>query len=161
MPIDVRLPSEAEVDALAKLWHDGWQEAHADIVPAELVRLRTLENFGARLHAALPNTRVVGPVGAPAGLCTIKHDELEQLYVAKVARGSGVAAALMADGESRLAEQGVATAWLACAIGNRRAARFYEKCGWQLVGTVLLCVETSDGEFPLDVWRYEKRLARR
>ena len=30
----------------------------------------------------------------------------------------------MADGEARLADRGVEIAWLACAIGNERAARF-------------------------------------
>ncbi|MDZ5695843.1 GNAT family N-acetyltransferase [Chelativorans sp. M5D2P16] len=76
------------------------------------------------------------------------------------ARGSGVAAALIADAEARLAGSGVETAWLACAIGNERAARFYEKSGWRLAGTVVNQAETSTGPFPLEVWRYEKRLAR-
>jgi hypothetical protein len=65
----------------------------------------------------------------------------------------------MADAEARLAARGVRTAWLACAIGNRRAARFYEKSGWRLVGTMINPCETTDGTFPLEVWRYEKALA--
>jgi ribosomal protein S18 acetylase RimI-like enzyme len=40
-----------------------------------------------------------------------------------------VAAALIADAEAMLAEHGVEMAWLACAVGNNRAARFYEKSG--------------------------------
>jgi ribosomal protein S18 acetylase RimI-like enzyme len=80
--------------------------------------------------------------------------------VSREARGSGVAAALTADAEARLAERGVETAWLACAIGNDRAARFYEKSGWRLAGTVVNPAETSSGPFPLEVWRYEKRLTR-
>ena len=94
---------------------------------AGLARARTLTSFRARLAAALDDTRVAGPAGAPLGLCMLKDDELNQLYVAREARGSGVAAALLADGEARLAERGVTTAWLACAVGNDRAARFYEK----------------------------------
>jgi ribosomal protein S18 acetylase RimI-like enzyme len=47
---------------------------------------------------------------------------LYQLFVSPHARGSGVAAALIADAEARLAERGVQTAWLACAIGNDRAS---------------------------------------
>jgi GNAT superfamily N-acetyltransferase len=43
----------------------------------------------------------------------LKGDELYQLYVSAPARGSGVAAALVADAEARLAEGGVKTAWLA------------------------------------------------
>jgi len=50
----------------------------------------------------------------------------------------------------------VTTAWLACAIGNERAARFYEKHGWRRAGIVTNAAETSQGVFMLDVWRYEK-----
>jgi len=52
----------------------------------------------------------------------------------------------------------VETAWLTCAIGNMRAARFYEKCGWQRVGTMINPLDTTAGIFPLEVWRYEKQL---
>jgi ribosomal protein S18 acetylase RimI-like enzyme len=124
---DVRAAEELEIDHLAKLWYDGWHDSHARIVPAELTRLRTLESFRDRLQAALPNVRVVGPSGAPVGFCIVRDDELYQLFVSAQSRGSGVASALIADAEARLAKIGVETAWLACAIGNERAARFYEK----------------------------------
>jgi GNAT superfamily N-acetyltransferase len=149
---------EAEIAHLAKLWYDGWQDAHAQILPAELARARTLESFRDRLHAALPNVRVVGSVGEPMGFCIVKGDELYQLFVAAQARGSGVAAALIADAEARLADAGVEIAWLACAIGNDRAARFYEKRGWRRAGIVVNELEIPNGVFPLEVWRYEKRL---
>jgi ribosomal protein S18 acetylase RimI-like enzyme len=142
------------------LWYEGWQDAHAEIVPAELRRLRSLESFRHRLQAALADTRVVGPRGAPYGFCITKGDELYQIYVSAQARGSGVATALMADAEARLAKGGVEIAWLACAIGNDRAARFYEKSGWRRVGVVTYQAETAAGSFPLEVWRYEKRLTR-
>jgi GNAT superfamily N-acetyltransferase len=145
-----------EIDALADLWHEGWRDAHAEIIPVELARLRTLDNFRDRLRAALGETRVVGPLGAPSGFTMLKADELYQLYVARTARGTGVAAVLMADAERRLAARGVTTAWLACAIGNERAARFYEKHGWRRAGVVTNAAETSQGVFMLDVWRYEK-----
>jgi ribosomal protein S18 acetylase RimI-like enzyme len=74
-------------------------------------------------------------------------------------RGSGVAAALVRDAERRLAANGVRTAWLACAIGNDRAGRFYEKCGWIQVGTMLNPAVTPTGPWPLETWRYEKTLA--
>ena len=156
--MNVRDAVEAELDHLAHVWHQGWHEAHARVVPAALTRLRTLESFRARLQASLPSTRVVGPRGAPVGFYVIKEDELYQLFVAPEARGSGVANALISDAENRLRGDGVRTAWLACAIGNDRAARFYEKCGWRRVGTILNQVETTEGLFPLEVWRYEKNL---
>jgi GNAT superfamily N-acetyltransferase len=156
----VRAAEETEIDHLAKIWYDGWHDAHAQIVPAELTRLRPLESFRDRLRAALSNVRVVGPSGEPLGFSIIKGNELNQLFVSAPSRGSGVAAALMADAEARLSENGVATAWLACAIGNQRAARFYEKCGWHRTGTLINRLETSKGTFPLEVWRYEKSLKR-
>jgi GNAT superfamily N-acetyltransferase len=154
--MDVRAADATEIDRLSAIWFDGWHEAHAAVVPAELTRLRTRESFRERLQRALADTRVVGPPGAPVGFTVLKGDELYQLFVVPAARGSGVAAALMADAEARLRASGVETAWLACAIGNDRAARFYEKSGWRRVGTMVNKVETSKGPFALEVWRYEK-----
>jgi GNAT superfamily N-acetyltransferase len=156
--MEVRAATEEEVDRLAAIWHRGWQEAHARIVPPELTRIRTLGSFRDRLQAALPTVRVVGPPGKPAGFSIVHGDELYQLFVDLEARGSGAAAALIADAERRLAEDGVEVAWLACAIGNERAGRFYEKCGWRRVGTMINPLDTPEGVLPLEVWRYEKRL---
>jgi ribosomal protein S18 acetylase RimI-like enzyme len=156
--MDVRAAEPGEIGSLARIWYEAWQDAHARILPAELARHRTLESFRERLEAALPSVRVVGEPGEPVGFCMIKDDELYQLFVSSPARGSGVAASLLVDAEVRLARRGVATAWLACAIGNERAARFYEKCGWHRAGTVVSQLETPSGIFPLDVWRYEKQL---
>jgi GNAT superfamily N-acetyltransferase len=156
--MNVRAAEEVEIDHLARLWYDGWQDAHAAIVPAALKRLRTLESFRHRLRAALCDARTIGPVGAAAGFTILKGDELYQLFVAPESRGSGVAAALIADAELQLSERGIEIAWLACAIGNQRAARFYEKHGWTRAGTMLNQLDTPDGGFSLEVWRYEKRL---
>jgi GNAT superfamily N-acetyltransferase len=154
----IREALHSEIDALAKIWYDAWQDGHAEILPAELARMRTLESFRERLEAALPRVRVAGPIGTPLGFCIVTRDELDQLFVSAQARGTGVAAALLADGEDRLSKSGVKTAWLACAIGNDRAARFYEKSGWHRVGIMVHHPETPDGNFELEVWRYEKPL---
>ena len=154
----VRAATEDEIDVLARIWHDGWRDAHAEILPAELGRLRTFESLRDRLPAMLPSLRTIGAPGAPLGFHYVRDRELNQLYVSREARGAGVAAALVADAEARLRETGVETAWLACAIGNDRAARFYEKCGWRRIGNVIEQVPIPDGTLPLEVWRYEKRL---
>ena len=156
-----RLADPSETGALARLWYDGWQDAHATILPPALARARTRESFAERMAAALADVRVIGPQGTPLGFAMLKGDELNQFYVASEARGAGVAAALMADVEAQLSARGVETAWLACAIGNARAARFYEKSGWHLAKTVVNRLDTVDGPFDLEIWRYEKHLARR
>jgi GNAT superfamily N-acetyltransferase len=148
----------SELGQLAKIWFDGWQDAHARIVPAELARLRTLQSFEERLRAASSGVRVAEVEDAAVGFYFLKGTELYQFYVASNARGSGIAAVLMADAEARLRERDVHAAWLACAIGNDRAARFYEKCGWSRTGTVTDHVEVPGGTFALEVWRYQKSL---
>jgi ribosomal protein S18 acetylase RimI-like enzyme len=156
--MDIRSAKESEIATLARIWFDGWQDAHAAILPAALKADRTLESFERRLRADLSQVRVTGAVGAPTGFVMLKADELYQLYVAGEARGLGVAAALTDDAEQLLANAGVETAWLACAIGNDRAARFYEKRGWHRVATMVSQLDTAKGVFPLEVWRYEKEL---
>jgi GNAT superfamily N-acetyltransferase len=149
----------SESGALTRLWYAGWQDAHAAIVPPVLTRARTLENFAERMSTALADVRVIGPHGAPLGFAMLKGDELNQFYVASAARGTGVAAALIADAEAQLSVRGVETAWLACAVGNARAAKSYQKSGWHLARTMISRLDTVDGPFDLEIWRYEKHLA--
>lgn len=157
--MDVRRAEAVEVERLAKLWHDAWNDAHAALVPEEIKRVRTLESLRERMAAAISIVRVVGPVGQPLGFCMVKDDELDQLFVAAEARGTGVATALVADAEARIAASGHDVAWLTCAIGNDRAARFYEKCGWRRTGNIVVEIEKPDGgSLPHEAWRYEKRV---
>lgn len=157
--MQVRKAGLQDIDALAKIWYDGWQDAHAELLPAELARERTLEKFRARLPRLLANLRTIGEPGEPLGLSITKDDELNQFYVAAESRGKGIAKILIDEVERRLAANGVRTAWLACAIGNNRAARFYEKSGWHLARTFTHELETTDGPVAFEVWRYEKDLS--
>jgi GNAT superfamily N-acetyltransferase len=157
--MNIRRAERSEIAALTRLWYEGWRDAHLAIVPEELAHVRTLESFRDRLETRLDEAHVAGPPGAPLGFYMLKGDELDQLYVSASARGKGVAASLIADAEKRLHAHGAQTAWLACAIGNERAARFYEKSGWHRAGIFVSRLETSGGPFDLNVWRYEKALS--
>lgn len=154
----VRDGMPTDLEELAHVWHDAWHEAHAHVVPPALTSVRTLQNFRDRLAVCLSTVRVVGPPGLPVGFYVLNDTLLDHIYVASKARGSGAAAALIADAERRLAECGVETAWLTCAVGNDRAARFYAKSGWHLVGTMTEQSDTPLGLIPVEVWRYEKRV---
>ena len=147
-----------DIEGLANIWHDGWHEAHAAHVPAELTKLRTLESFADRLSKMLDRTTVCEVSGKPIGFCTLNGDELMQLFVDQKDRGTGAADMLLKDGERRLAAAGFETAWLACVIGNTHAERFYLRSGWELAGRMTYQGETQAGAFPIEVWRLEKRL---
>ena len=156
--MNIRNAGRHDITALARIWYDGWQDAHADILPAELAQYRTLESFEGRIEQALPDVRMAEAGGA-LGFHIVQEDELYQLYVDASARGTGTAAALIADAERALRERGVTTAWLACAIGNSRAERFYERHGWRQTGKVTYPTPITGGTFPVEVWRYEKTLS--
>jgi len=144
---------------LADIWFEGWHSGHAQHVPPELTALRTRENFLLRLGTYLPKIRVISSDNEQAlGFHIIKDDEIYQFYVSAQSRGQGVAAVLIADAEQHLHRAGIRAAWLACAIGNDRAARFYEKAGWHRASEQTENVETVNGEFPLQIWRYEKQM---
>lgn len=154
----VRAASVDDLAALTRIWFEGWHDAHDAIVPPSLAALRTWSNFFGRLATELDAVRVIVEDGVPAGFAMMRGAEVFQFYVDRAARGSGAAALLMLDTEEQMAAAGIPVAWLACAVGNARAARFYEKCGWMRAATLTIESETSIGPFPIEVWRYEKSL---
>ena len=147
---------ETEVPQIAALWHAGWHEGHGDIVPDALLASRTLAEFTDRTRTHLDATRVARVGGVLAGFFMTQGDELYQFYVDAAFRGQGVAAALMQVAEATLPRGRV---WLACTVGNDRAARFYEKCGWHRSATERYEVETAAGAQAVTVWRFVKVLA--
>ncbi|WP_299749172.1 GNAT family N-acetyltransferase [uncultured Tateyamaria sp.] len=151
-------PTEGHAEQICAVWASGWHEAHADIVPRRLCELRTENSFRERALENLACTRIAVDGSNLLGFCMVKDDELYQMYVSQVARGSGVAQALIGDAEVRVAANGYDLAWLACAVGNHRAGRFYEKSGWINAGQRRVDLDTSEGAFPLDVWRFEKHV---
>jgi GNAT superfamily N-acetyltransferase len=150
---------EEHLNDIVRIWHEGWNDAHAAIVPAELTQKRTAESLEKRAKDNLANFRVMLADGKVAAFHLIKGDELDQLFVDRSYRGKGAAKALIDDAEKILLESGTKTAWLACAIGNERAAAFYRKAGWIFTREIPLPVYVESGSFTLNVWRFEKRLA--
>jgi GNAT superfamily N-acetyltransferase len=136
----------ADMAPLARLWHATWHEAHTGIVPPGLAELRPPESFALRLADTGDRLRVAGSVGAPMGMCIVHGNRIDQLYVAASARGTGLARALLDDGESRLRGWGIDHAELVCAAANLRAVRFYAKSGWRQSKLTATTVWTAEGE---------------
>ena len=154
----VREAEAGEIAALGSLWFHAWREAHQDYVPEALTKLRTLASFQERLHQFGDALRVAGPAGAPLGMCAVKGDELNQLFTAPEARGTGVAKALIEDAEARVAAAGHDLIWLDVVIENARAIRFYEKSGWRRRGEQVVALDTLCEPFDLKALIMEKTL---
>lgn len=156
--IEIRDATPADARAIAALWHAGWMDGHEGVVPEEVAATRDPASFRVRTDRWIGDFRVakVGPMLAGFYLC--KGDELNQFYLASEVRGSGFASALMADAEETMRRKGHRKIWLACAIGNDRARRFYEKAGWVLAGTEEVPLETAADPVPMTIWRFEKAI---
>ena len=152
-------PARAEdAAAIADIWRQGWQDGHVEHVPQELVEVRTEESFGVRAAERIPNTTVATVDGAVAGFIMVVDDEVEQVYVASVARGTGVAEALIREGESQVRAGGHETAWLAVVAGNARARAFYERAGWIDEGGFDYEASVEGGTITVPCRRYTKLL---
>ncbi|WP_327002475.1 GNAT family N-acetyltransferase [Dactylosporangium sp. NBC_01737] len=155
----LRPADTADVEAIARIWHDGWHDGHRGHVPDALHEHRRLDDFRRRVPGRLAATTVATTGSGLVGFVTVLDDEVEQVYVSREARGSGVAGALMADAEARIAQRHP-VAWLAVAVGNARARRFYERLGWYDAGPADYQAEITGGTLAVAVRRYEKRVAR-
>ena len=131
--LGIRTPQESELDHLAKIWYDGWQDAHADILPQELKDDRTFESFRERLPALFADTRVIGPVGRP--VCKLDLGSqgaagvvLEGVFTVREARGAGLAAGIVATVGH---DEGRALPQISLHVGsdNEPARRAYERAG--------------------------------
>ena len=60
----------------------------------------------------------------------VVDDEVEQVYVSALHRGTGVADVLMDEAERQARANGYGKAWLAVVAGKREHGAFYERAGW-------------------------------
>lgn len=158
--VRLRAAKPSDVAAVAAVWTSGWTDGHAGHVPAALLAHRTAPEFVRRAADRVPHTTVALaplPDDDVIGFTVVRLDEVEQMYVSRPWRGTGVAQLLMAAAEKTIAVR-FAVAWLAVVGGNARARRFYESCGWQDVGPFDNPAETAAGTMAIPARRYEKRL---
>jgi ribosomal protein S18 acetylase RimI-like enzyme len=153
----LREASPDDIEAITTVWHSGWPEGHLGHVPEALLMHRRLEDFRARVPSLLDRTTVatIGP--ELAGFVMVHDDEIEQIYVAESARGSGVAPALLRHAERAIGDR-FDLAWLAVVAGNTRARRFYARNCWRDAGLFEHEAPIEGGSIPLAAHRYEKRI---
>lgn len=142
--------------ALVELWHESWHVAHASLVPAELLPLRSLEYFRKSFPVIAPYSRVLGPVGAPFGFYTLLVNYVDRLFVGT--RGQGHGKVLLKDAENEIRKNGFATGELDCLVGNDPAKAFYEAQGWVLCGERTIDIRALNNGATLNDWIYCKDL---
>lgn len=152
--VTLRPAVDDDARAVAAIWHLGWRDGHLGHVPDALVAVRTEESFGTRAAERVGDT-VVAVVGdSVAGFVMVVGDEVEQVYVSEHHRGTGVAAALLAEATRLVQANGFDQAWLAVAAGNARARRFYVRNGWTDEGPFDYPAATESGPIPVPCHRY-------
>jgi GNAT superfamily N-acetyltransferase len=158
--LTLRAAKPSDTAAIAELWHRGWIDGHVGHVPDALLPHRQLDSFLARVPERIEASTVAVIESLIVGFTTVRGDELEQLFVAPSARGRGVAVALIRHAEAVIG-QGFSSAWLAVAVGNARARRFYEREGWVDAGPFDYAAQTDAGTIVVPCHRYEKRVGAR
>lgn len=154
----IRPATTDDPDRIAEIWAPGWRDGHLGHVPEVLLEHRSLDTFRPRVAAALPRTHVAVVDHQVVGFTIIDGDEVDQLYVDTSARGTGIAAQLLADAAQRIRDAGHAIPWLAVATGNARARHFYEREGWTDAGEFSYPAEIGGGaSVPVSCHRMELR----
>ena len=145
-----------DMATVADIWHAGWHVTHPGHVPDGLTARRPLAAFHDRAPGRVDDTTVAERDGSIVGFLMVTGDEVEQVYVAPPAFGTGVADLLLAEGERQVAAGGHGVAWLAVARGNARARRFYERQGWADEGDLDYPVVALGESFISPCRRYTK-----
>lgn len=135
----------ADTAAVVALWHQGWHDGHAAHLPEDVVAERTPETFAKRLAEMTEDGFVATIDGTVVAFAALWQDEVDQFYVARAARGTGLARRFLSVLEGALLERGVNLAKIQCAGGNARAHAFYTACGWRDGGLRDLPLWTADG----------------
>ena len=116
------------------------------------------ESFRIRASERVGDTTVATVDGAVAGFVMVVDDEVEQVYVSALHRGTGVAAVLMDEAERQVRANGHGKAWLAVVAGNARARAFYERAGWCDEGPFEYAAASEGGPIAVPCHRYTKLL---
>lgn len=145
----VRHPTADDVDQLARVHVEAWNDAYRGLLPEQTIAGMTVERRTTmwrrivdrdprRAWVGEDETGVVGlasvgPASDPEG-----WGQLFSIYVVSRAWGTGLGSALWDAAQSGLTELGFDRRQLYVLDTNARARRFYEYKGWVHDGTVLM-----------------------
>lgn len=135
-----RMETDEEIKGKAFVHWQAWHEAYPGLVNREYLDALTLDKcekmaftWRDNLIVAIENSKVIGFVGyGNRGDEAPGTGEIFALYVLSEYYGTGVGLELMKAGLNQLAEYPEVCLWVL--KGNKRAIRFYEKCGFVPTG---------------------------
>lgn len=122
----IRPLNYADRGAILKMWHLGWHDAHAHLVPPAILEYRTPEYFALWLDQSADKFHVMADGDDLLGFVSIEGAEVVKLYVSAEAKGRGFARSLLGHAEKLLA------------LGGGRACGASLHCR-QRPGTEFLC----------------------
>lgn len=155
--LHIRFATSDDLDAIARIWAAGWAEVHEGRVPDELVAHRRFPELRQAVAGRLDDTRVAACGGDVAGFVIVHGDELEHIYVAMAARGTGIAGRLLATAEAAIALH-ASVAWLAVVQSNAGARGFYARHGWTCLGEFAHQARVASGTVLVRTVRYHKQV---
>jgi len=150
----LRPATTEDTEAVARIWREGWADAHLGHVPAALAAARTRASFGERAGERVADTTVAVRQGSVVGFVMVAGDEVDQLYLDRAARGGGLGRALLQHAEAAVRAAGRRRAWLAVATGNAAGRRFYARQGWEDEGRFAHRAPVPGGVVEVDCHRF-------
>jgi GNAT superfamily N-acetyltransferase len=144
---------------VATLYHQAWRQTHGTLEPAAVVADRDEGFFQKRVAAYTTAPRLARAAdGTVLGFVAWDGFLVQALFLAEIARGSGLGARLLAEAEFNIAAAGHDKVALICIVGNDRARRFYERQGYRVTLNRNIRAQTTQGEVVIKAWRMQKRL---
>ncbi|SHJ57637.1 Ribosomal protein S18 acetylase RimI [Roseomonas rosea] len=149
MSIAIRPGRDADAEGFIRLIGDAWAEYPNCVldVDAEVPELRALathfEKVGGALWAAEQGGEIVGMVATRPLRDDDEAWEIGRMYVAKAARGTGLAHALLDGAERHAVEHGAQRMILWTDTRFEAAHRFYEKRGYVRAGSIRILDDIS------------------
>ena len=111
------------------------EDRFADYLADETRMLLVVELGGVAVGYSMLVAAEPADADVAAAVTTRPTVELSKFYLVAEAHGTGAAAVLMRESVATARRRGAASVWLGVNIHNERANRFYEKNGFERVGT--------------------------